>query len=690
MERNSSCNLTQDAESHDKVRETIDLIKAFYMKGYPAIIAYSAGKDSSTTLQLFAMALSEIPVKDRIYKVYLECCDTLLEAPPVKEYIVGQLNAVRRQIKELQLPIEVVELKPEITDTFFVNIIGKGYSAPDANFRWCTDRLKIQPTTRFMKERMSESGAVYVVTGARSDESSTRARTLAKYTLDGKIKSNASQAGSFMFTPIEDWTTEDVWDFLRKNGIFNNESIEKLYEDSNPNKNVYSGNRHGCWACTVVNNDKALEEFIQSGYQLNPLLEYRAYLKTASFDPANRHSIRRRGETAYSLLNIVTRIRLLEQLLLTQQAVGYELISKEELRVIDALWQADQTPITVKQVINSVRKGLRVVDQPTFSFLPPVKISLESTAGTINDLVNDLWEPNHYVEIIADQKGLARIRKGSGDWVSVNRKPVWVIREVTDVEYDITSYNMSVELLKFLGFDFASEYETFTSSAVLNNTALMENSFWHVSKEADGLYYCAFGVRIPSKFGGIHPKILGIEKGEELSNVILLAREKFLANGKVFKVVPKAQATLMIEGKPKKTMLNQAMLDQVVLNGPMLPFFMMIRSVRADFIKLTFDPRVVSSMGKLMLRSFAYAHGGFYDIHKRALSWVLVPAHNLQEFGGIVAIALGESVVKVELIKSKYKYNRTIIEKYERTRAMEESEWDDQFAQTQEVMEFGA
>jgi|GEM_PF-147539 3''-phosphoadenosine 5''-phosphosulfate sulfotransferase (PAPS reductase)/FAD synthetase and related enzymes len=674
----------------NKVRETIDLIKEFYLKEDFPIIAYSGGKDSSTVFQLFVLALMEIPAKDRIHTVYLECCDTLLEAPPVKDYITSQLDNIRLQVKMLNLPIEVVELKPDITDTFFVNIIGKGYSAPDPNFRWCTHRLKILPTSRFIEKRKLKGGTIYVVTGARSAESSTRAKTLAKYTLDGKIKTNASQAGSFMFTPIEDWTTEDVWNFLHQQGIFNNEAIEKLYEDSNPNKNVFAGNRIGCWACTVVNNDRALEQFIQNGYRLEPLLKFRAYLKKASYDPDNRHRIRRKGETAYSLFTITARIRLLEQLLLTQQTVGYELISNDELRVIDALWKADQSPLTVKQVINNVRKGIVLTDQQSFNFTTPIKMELKSTAGTINELVDDLWESNHYVEIIADQNGLARIRKGNGNLVSINRHRVWAINEQVEIEYDIRSFNMSVDLFKFWGFNVTDKCDLFASGIVLNNTALMENSFWHISKEADGLFYVAFGVRIPSKFGGIHTKILGIEKGEELSHVILMARERFLANDKVFKVVKQARATLVIDGQANQTILNQAKLDHVVKKDITIPFFMALRSLRTDFIKFTFDPRAVNSMGRLMLRSFAYAYGGFYDIRKRAMSWSLVPAHNIQEFGTIVAISLGDSVVKIELVKSKYKYNRSIIDKYESNRAKEEAEWAAQFGPMQSTFEFAA
>lgn len=433
-----------------------------------------------------------------------------------------------------------------------------------------------------------------------------------------------------------------------------------------------------------------LWRFVHSGYPLAPLLEFRAILKEASYNPVNRHRIRRKGKTAYSLLTITTRIHLLEQLLLTQQAVGYELIGRDELKVIDVLWKADQSTISVKQVVRCVREGVKVTEQQSFDFSPRVKIILESNSGTLKELVDDLWEPNHYVEILADQTGLARIRKGSGDWVNINRHPVWAIKDEAEIEYDIRPHNMCLDFLKFLGFEHTEGFETFTSNTILKNTALLENSFWHLSKETDGLFYCAFGVRIPSKFGGVHTKILGIEKGTDLNQVMLIAREKFLANDKLFKVVPKAKATIYVNGATKRISLDQSILDKIIAKNYLLSFFMALQSIRSDFIKLTFNPKNVSHMGQIMLRSFAYAYGGFYDIRKRALSWVLVPAHNIQEFGGLMAIALGCSVIKVELIKSRYKYNRLLIEKYERNRAQEEAEWEKLMTPTQETLQFGA
>ncbi|MDQ7056680.1 MAG: hypothetical protein Q9M89_09620 [Persephonella sp.] len=49
-----------------------------------------------------------------------------------------------------------------------LNLIGRrGYPAPTNEFRWCTDRLKIDPTNKFVIETASKYGEVIVVLGVR-------------------------------------------------------------------------------------------------------------------------------------------------------------------------------------------------------------------------------------------------------------------------------------------------------------------------------------------------------------------------------------------------------------------------------------------------------------------------------------------------------------------------------------------
>jgi hypothetical protein len=54
------------------------------------------------------------------------------------------------------LPITPHKLTPEIEDSFWVNLIGKGYPAPRLKFRWCTERLKIKPSNKFIRGRAQQ------------------------------------------------------------------------------------------------------------------------------------------------------------------------------------------------------------------------------------------------------------------------------------------------------------------------------------------------------------------------------------------------------------------------------------------------------------------------------------------------------------------------------------------------------
>ena len=84
---------------------------------------------------------------------------------------------IKSQAELLQLPIEAHLLKPIVKDTFWSNLIGKGYPAPRNGFRWCTDRLKINPANRFIREVVQSNGETILVLGTRKAESSKRAMT---------------------------------------------------------------------------------------------------------------------------------------------------------------------------------------------------------------------------------------------------------------------------------------------------------------------------------------------------------------------------------------------------------------------------------------------------------------------------------------------------------------------------------
>src|SRR2546421_7266829 len=101
------------------------------------------------------------------------------------------------------LPITPHKLTPEIEDSFWVNLIGKGYPAPRNKFRWCTERLKIKPSNKFIREVVRENGEAILVLGTRKAESQRRARTMLqheKHRVRDKLSPNASLPNSLVYT----------------------------------------------------------------------------------------------------------------------------------------------------------------------------------------------------------------------------------------------------------------------------------------------------------------------------------------------------------------------------------------------------------------------------------------------------------------------------------------------------------
>ena len=136
----------------------------------PWIIGFSGGKDSTMLLQLVWNALRKIPAELRNREVYVVCNDTLVENPKIVQFINQTLTSIQKQATIQGLPIQVHQTTPRLEDTFWVNLIGKGYPAPNNLFRWCTERLKINPTTRFILDKVSEKGEAIILLGTRSDE----------------------------------------------------------------------------------------------------------------------------------------------------------------------------------------------------------------------------------------------------------------------------------------------------------------------------------------------------------------------------------------------------------------------------------------------------------------------------------------------------------------------------------------
>ena len=283
---------------------TKEIQNLYLSNSIPFVIGYSGGKDSSAVVQLIWNAISKLSIEQRNKKIYVMTTDTQVENPLVSTWVKQSLARMKNEAKIQQMPVEPYLLRPEIKDTFWTCLIGKGYPAPRHGFRWCTERLKITPTNHFIRQQIRENGEVILMLGTRKAESNKRASTMNKYEINSfqeqlNLKENISKplrySGSLpnaiIYSPIEDWRTDEVWMYLMQwenpwggdnkellamyRGATADNECPLVVDTSTPS---CGDSRFGCWVCTLVNKDKSMEAMIQNDEEkewLQPLLDLR-------------------------------------------------------------------------------------------------------------------------------------------------------------------------------------------------------------------------------------------------------------------------------------------------------------------------------------------------------------------------------------------------------------------------------
>jgi DNA sulfur modification protein DndC len=331
----------------------------------PWIVGFSGGKDSTLVLQLVIEMLLELPQTERRRKVHVVSNDTLVEAPVVAGHVDGVLERIDAAVRALRLPVEVVKTRPAPAQTFWVNLIGRGYPSPSRTFRWCTDRMKIQPTSNYIRETVAANGEAILLLGVRREESATRAVSVNKYSNGERLNSHNDLKGCKVYRPVVEFTTDEVWQTLlqrRPPWGGSHRDLVALYKDGQGGECPLvlskedapscgtSSSRFGCWTCTVVVKDRSMAGFVEAGHTNHEqLMDFRDWLAEIRNDPTRRMARRRSGATTYladgSLVpgpfTLDARREILERLLRTQADSGRTLISPEEIAIIRDIWAQD-------------------------------------------------------------------------------------------------------------------------------------------------------------------------------------------------------------------------------------------------------------------------------------------------------------------------------------------------------------
>jgi len=276
------------------LKDIYDEIKKLYLSdNRPWIIGFSGGKDSTCMTQLVWKAISQLPAEKMHKKIYIIGCDTLVESPKIVERLSKSLKNMEEYGEKAGLPISTDIVKPDLEDTFWVCLLGRGYPAPSSSFRWCTERLKIKNADRFILEKVSQYGEAIVLLGTRKDESGTREQLMNLYEVKGSLLNRHNKfAQTYMYCPLKDFLTEDVWNYLLQDKNpwgENNRDLLTMYQEANASECPLvvdtstpscGGGRFGCWTCTVVARDKSMDSLLEGGEDwLLPLSELREELK---------------------------------------------------------------------------------------------------------------------------------------------------------------------------------------------------------------------------------------------------------------------------------------------------------------------------------------------------------------------------------------------------------------------------
>jgi len=377
----------------------------------PWSIGYSGGKDSSAVVQLAWMALSGLKYSQLHKPVYVMTTDTMVENPVISSWVESSLNMMGDMAVEQGLPIRPNLLKPDISNTFWVNLVGRGYPAPRHKFRWCTDRLKIQPSNTFIENTVSKHGEVILLLGVRSAESVARAKSMARRKKNPRdcLTSHDSLMNCLVYSPIQDWLDDDVWAFLLRYPNpwnYSNKDLMSMYRGATEDNECpivvdtstpsCGNSRFGCWVCTLVEKDKSMGAMIQNDEEkewMIPMLRLRDELDFRSDEDRARDRQRRDFRRMHGHVNLSlyadesgqyplvpgpytqqARADWLRRLLVTQKQIqnnemtpeygrNIQLLTVDELQEIRRIWISekreveDLVPIIYEEVIGEKYPG---------------------------------------------------------------------------------------------------------------------------------------------------------------------------------------------------------------------------------------------------------------------------------------------------------------------------------------------
>jgi DNA sulfur modification protein DndC len=302
----------------NKLTNTIENIKSLFSQGWIVTVGLS-GKDSFCVAHCALEALREVKATNpNVGTLYLVTTDTTLDNFEVHGFLHELHTAAVDYAHEYDLPVITKFLRPALSSTPMVEYIGRGklLRTPQTtrNGRDCAVDWKIEPMKKYLREirKTHQTEKVVALSGSRSEESTVRAANIEKR--GETINTIASTDMGYTMAPIKDWGVNEVWSLigqiedghidsfaevqakgLRKHYAAGNGGTCDIFLGNNKASDKACGARFGCVLCSLVPNDKSLEQQIltdekQYGY-MQPFVDLRAFMNNTLHDMERSRSL---------------------------------------------------------------------------------------------------------------------------------------------------------------------------------------------------------------------------------------------------------------------------------------------------------------------------------------------------------------------------------------------------------------
>lgn len=365
---------------HDLVNHATESIAQVMRQGHVIAVASSFGKDSSAVNLLAISAAIKVIGEGYAPKIIIAMVDTGIENPDALTYALKEMKKLQAWASAREIDVTCYVARPSMAASFPMRVIGGRAlpSFPGTNHD-CSTSYKINPARRLRKELLgplAKAGLEAVtLVGTRFDESEARARRM-KNRGDSADAPVRNKEGELVLSPIADWLTDDVWEYLALAGAGEFPS----YSDFSDTFRIYAdaggtscavvsdaimsakpksgcGARHGCHACTAVASDSSMENFIAGDARyayMKPLNDIRNFLVNTRWDMSRRLWVGRSIKAGYiaiqpdiyspSMLRELLRYYLTAdrderiRAAAANEAPRFEVISLATLVGIDAAW----------------------------------------------------------------------------------------------------------------------------------------------------------------------------------------------------------------------------------------------------------------------------------------------------------------------------------------------------------------